>query len=70
MEGAGLVNVRRLPQVAPFVGADALAALEGNIFPLLNAEELVAWQRAAVVAAREGDFFYLNPYHSAIGTKP
>jgi ubiquinone/menaquinone biosynthesis C-methylase UbiE len=70
MEGAGLLHVRRLPQVASFAGADALAALEGNIFPLLNAEELVAWQRAAVVAAREGDFFYLNPYHSAIGTKP
>jgi SAM-dependent methyltransferase len=70
MERAGLRDLRRLPQIAPFAGGDALAALEGNIVPLLNAEELAAWQKVAAVAMREGGFFYLNPYHSAIGTKP
>lgn len=67
---AGLTQIRMFPQWAAFDSADTtfLQNLLGGLLSTLSQDEAREWQMARAQA--EGTFFYAQPHHCAVGTKP
>ena len=68
---AGLTQVKILPQLTAFDGADptVLQFLEVGRLRTLNEEEVREWQAARAEAEAAGTFFMTWPHHCAVGTK-
>ncbi len=68
LQGAGLVQVKMIPQLASHAEGERLQYMQDRIVAALDAAELQEW-RAAVAQAKE-TFFIAEPFHCAVGTKP
>ena len=68
---AGLTQVKILPQLTAFDGADptVLQFLEIGRLRKLNDEEVREWQAARAEAEGAGTFYMTWPHHCAVGTK-
>jgi len=68
---AGLTQVKMLPQLTAFDGADptVLQFLEGALLPKLNQDEVREWLAARAEAEAMGTFYMTWPHHCAVGTK-
>jgi SAM-dependent methyltransferase len=65
---AGLSNVKTLPQLAVYDGAQAHAFQE-RALAALSPEERHEWHTAVTQAEAAGTFFVALPFHCAVGTK-
>lgn len=66
----GLVLVKMLPQLATVNDGTRLQLFKDRIFTALSSEQKKEWEDAAARAESDGSFFYAEPYHCAVGTKP
>ena len=66
----GLVLVKMLPQLATVNDGMRLQLFKDRIFTALSSEQKKEWEDAAARAESDGSFFYAEPYHCAVGTKP
>jgi len=66
----GLVLVKMLPQLATVKDGMRLQLFKDRIFTALSSEQKKEWEDAAARAESDGSFFYAEPYHCAVGTKP
>jgi hypothetical protein len=68
---AGLVGVRKLPQLAVYDERDVMAEFyQGRIMSVLTPSEVEEWQAAVIKARDERAFVVAVPHHCAVGTKP
>jgi SAM-dependent methyltransferase len=68
---AGLVGVRKLPQLAVYDESDMMAEFyQSRIMGVLSPGEADEWQTATAKAQRERGFVIAVPHHCAVGTKP
>ena len=69
----GLVQVKALPQIAPFhwpYGVMGQFLQSRMLAANLSHEEQREWREAEESAVAQGDFFFAWPHHCAVGTKP
>jgi SAM-dependent methyltransferase len=71
MHGAGLTQVKVLPQLPAFDPTEApmLQFMQDLILPKLNPEEAQEWWTARARVGEEGTFFMTWPHHCGVGTK-
>ena len=67
----GLKELRGFPQlVAVRPGSPRVARYQQQILAALTPAETEAWHRAVAEGQRDGTFFFAQPFHCAVGTKP
>jgi SAM-dependent methyltransferase len=69
---AGLVGVRKFPQLAAYEESDIVMAkfYQSRIVSVLSPDQVEEWQAAANTAQDERGFLIAVPHHCAVGTKP
>jgi SAM-dependent methyltransferase len=69
---AGMVQVRKLPQLAVYDDPQNVMAqyYQSRILSALTPDEADDWRAAVTLAEAEGAFVLAVPHHCAIGTKP
>jgi SAM-dependent methyltransferase len=67
----GLKELRGFPQlVAVRPGSPRVARYQQQILAALTTAETEAWHKAVAQAQGDGTFFFAQPFHCAVGTKP
>jgi len=67
----GLRELRGFPQLVTVrPGSPRVARYQQQILAALNPAETDAWHKAVAQAQGDGTFFFAQPFHCAVGTKP